>query len=56
MKTKEKKEFKAVKFQRQRRDELSDLYNSNPIEFWKRLELIRKKYISKFAQKQEHTA
>jgi len=56
MKTEGKKEFKAVEFQRERRDELSDLYNSDPIEFWKRLEAIRKKYFGKFVQKQEHTA
>jgi len=55
MKTKEEKEFKAVDFQRQRRKELSDLYNSNPTEFWKRLESIRKKYRSKFRLKKKHT-
>jgi hypothetical protein len=56
MKTKEKKEFKAVEFQRERRDALSDLYNSDPTEFWNQLEAIRKKYFGKFVQKEEHTA
>jgi len=54
MKTKEKEEFKAVEFQRQRRKELSNLYNSHPSEFWKRLEKIRKKYCTKFNQKKKH--
>jgi hypothetical protein len=56
MKIQDGKEFKAVEFQRQRRDELSVLYNSNPTEFWKQMEAIRKKYHGKFAQKQKHTA
>jgi hypothetical protein len=56
MKTHDEKEFKAVEFQRKRRSELSKLYNSNPKEFWKRLEAIRKKYRSKFRQKEQHTA
>jgi hypothetical protein len=56
MKTNDGKEFNAVEFQRKRREELSDLYNSNPTEFWKRIEAIRKKYRSKFGQKQKHTA
>jgi hypothetical protein len=56
MKTNNEKEFKAVEFQRQRRKELSDLYNSDQTEFWKRLERIRKKYGSKFRQKGKHTA
>ncbi|MFH1320726.1 MAG: hypothetical protein ABII90_08755 [Bacteroidota bacterium] len=56
MKTQEKKEFKAVEFQRKRRKELSELYNSNPLEFWNRLEKIRKKYRSKFRQTEKHTA
>lgn len=43
MKTQNEKEFKAVEFQRKRRKELSELYNSNPTEFWKRLETIKKK-------------
>jgi hypothetical protein len=55
MKTKEK-QFKAVEFQRKRRKELSELYNSNPTEFWKRLEEIRKKYRSKFRQKEKYWA
>jgi len=53
MKTKEK-QFKAVEFQRKRREELSDLYNSNPAEFWKLLKEIRKKYRDKFRQKEKH--
>ena len=56
MKTQEEKEFKAVEFQRKRRKELSELYNSNPTEFWKRLETIKKKYRSKFRQQEKHYA
>jgi hypothetical protein len=63
MKTQEEKEsrqtgksFKAVEFQRKRRKELSELYNSNPAEFWRQLEAIRKKYRSKFRQKEKHFA
>jgi len=55
MKTKEN-QFKAVEFQRKRREELSNLYNDNPAEFWKRLDEIRKKYRSKFRQKEKHRA
>lgn len=56
MKTKEEKKFNAVEFQRKRRKELSDLFNSNPSEFWKQLEIIQKKYQRKFKQKQNRTA
>lgn len=56
MKRQEEQKFKAVEFQRKRRKELSELYNSNPTEFWKRLEAIRKKYRSKFRQKEKHYA
>lgn len=52
MKTQKEKDFKAVEFQRKRRDELSDLYNSDPAEFWKQLEAVRKKYRSKFHKKE----
>ena len=52
MKTQEEKEFKAVEFQRKRRDELSHLYNSDQTEFWKQLEAIRKKYRNKFHHKE----
>lgn len=51
-----KKDFDAVGFQRQRREELSKLYNSNPEEFDKQLAEIRKKYRNKFHQKEKHTA
>ena len=54
MKTTEKRLFRAVEFQRKRRRELGELYNSNPTEFWKQLEEIRKKYRSKFRQKEKH--
>jgi len=56
MKTQNEKEFNAVEFQRKRRKELSELYSSDPTEFWKQLESIRKKYRSKFRQKEKHTA
>ncbi len=48
--------FRAVEFQRKRRQELSDLFNSDPTEFWKRLEIVRKKYRNKFRQKEKHSA
>jgi ABC-type Zn uptake system ZnuABC Zn-binding protein ZnuA len=53
---KEGKKFDAVAFQRERRKELSDLYNANPTEFWKRLEKLRKKYRNKFRQQEKHWA
>ena len=56
MKIQEENKFKAVEFQRKRRKELSELYNSNLTEFWKRLEAIRKKYRGKFRQQEKHTA
>jgi len=56
MKTQNEKEFKAVEFQRKRRRELSELYNSNPMEFWKRLEAVKRKYRSKFRQQEKHAA
>jgi hypothetical protein len=56
MKTQEGKKLKAVEFQRKRRKELSELYNSHPAEFWKLLETIRKKYHNKFNQQEQHTA
>lgn len=57
MKTKEKPaNFDSVKFMRKRRDELGELYASNPEKFWKQLEEIRKKYKSKFHQKKKPAA
>jgi hypothetical protein len=56
MKTKEEKQFKAVEFQRKRRKELSELYNSNQPKFWKGLEEIREKYRRKFRQKEKYLA
>lgn len=50
-----KKDFDAVGFQRQRREELSKLYNSSPEKFNKLLEEIREKYRTKFHQKAKHT-
>jgi hypothetical protein len=41
---KTEKNFDAVAFQRKRRRELSDLYNSDKAEFDRQLEAIRKKY------------
>ena len=56
MKTQKEKEFNAVEFQRKRRKELSELYNSDPAAFWKQLEVIRKKYKVKFKQKVNYPA
>jgi hypothetical protein len=53
---KQEKEFKAVAFQRKRRGALSKLYVSNPTEFWKWLEEVRKKYRRKFRQKEKPSA
>lgn len=41
--TKKKKEFDAVKFMREKRAELSELYTKNPEEFKKRMKDARKK-------------
>ena len=49
-------DFKTVEFMRKRREELSDLYNSNPNEFKKQLEKVQKKYKSRFRITQKHTA
>ncbi len=56
MKSTKNDDFKAVDFMRKRREELSDLYKSNPREFKKQLEQIQKKYKNKFRVKQKHTA
>ncbi|MDX2048358.1 MAG: hypothetical protein SFU87_16335 [Chitinophagaceae bacterium] len=48
MKNEKLKSFKAVDFMRKRREELSDLYNSNPMGFLKKLEQVQKKYRNKF--------
>lgn len=50
------KEFKAVEFQRERRKEISDLVNSNPEEFERQLQNIRRKYKDKFHLKKEKKA
>ncbi|MFO7448440.1 MAG: hypothetical protein R6W90_18930 [Ignavibacteriaceae bacterium] len=53
MKTKPvNKDFSAVEFMRKKRDELSELYSTNPAEFWEKLEEIRKKFKGKFRQKE----
>lgn len=56
MKTLKEKNFDAVAFQRKRREELSKLFNTNPVEFWRQLEEIRIKYSKKFRLKEKHTA
>ena len=57
MKAKHKeKDFKAVEFMRKRRDEMSELYNTNPEEFWKQLSAIRKKYKLKVHTKAKNVA
>ena len=56
MKTREEKQFGAVEFQRKRRKELSELYNSDQPKFWKRLEEIREKYRRKFRHKEKYLA
>jgi hypothetical protein len=48
--------FKAVDFQRERREELSKLMHSDPSEFERKLELIRKNYSDKFRIKKKHIA
>lgn len=55
MKTK-KEEFKAVKFMRAKRDELSQLHREDPKEYKKQLEEVRKKYPAKFAMKKRNEA
>ncbi len=56
MKSRKTQDFKAVQFMRKRREELSDLFNSNPDEFKKQLEKIQKKYQSKFRVTRKHIA
>jgi len=56
MKSKKINDFKAVDFMRQRREELSNMYNSNPDEFNKQLKEIQKKYQEKFRIAQKDTA
>ncbi len=56
MKLEKTQDFKAVEFMRKRRDELSDLYNSNPDEFKKQLKKIQKKYQNKFRVTRKHIA
>ena len=41
---------------RKQREELSRLHKENPKEFEKQLEVIRKKYASKFSQKKRNVA
>lgn len=56
MKSKKTNDFKAVDFMRKRREELSDMYNSNPDEFKKQLKQIQKKYQNKFQVTKKHNA
>ena len=49
-----KESFNAVEFMRKKRDELSELYMTNPKKFWSQLEAVRKKYKNKFHQKEKH--
>ena len=48
--------FAAVDFMGKRRDELSDLYYSNPDQFKKHLKQIQKKFQKNFRLIQKHTA
>ncbi len=48
--------FNAVEFQRVRRNELSKLIKTDPDEFKKQMELIRKKYRNKFNSKNKRKA
>ena len=48
--------FEAVKFMRERREELSRLHNENPKAYNKKLEEIRKKYPEKFAKRKRNEA
>jgi len=55
MKAKSQK-FEAVKFMREKRDELSRLHIENPKEYKKKLEEIRKKYPEKFSKRKRSEA
>ena len=55
MKAKTQK-FEAVKFMRERREELSRLHSENPKEYKKQLEEVRKKYPEKFAKRKRNEA
>lgn len=55
MKAKTQK-FEAVKFMRDKREELSRFHNENPTEYKKQLEEIRKKYPEKFAKRRSSEA
>ena len=55
MKTK-KENFKVVDYMRKKREELSQLHAENPKEYKKQLDIIRKKYASKFNQKKKNVA
>ena len=48
--------FKAVEFQRERRDALSKLMEENPTEFEKQLKDVKKKYAKLFKTKKKKAA
>ncbi len=56
MKENNPKDFKAVEFQRERRNELSVLMHNSPVEFEKHLNEVRKKYSKKFKAKKKDVA
>ena len=53
MKAKSQK-FEAVKFMREKREELSRLHSDNPKEYKKKLEEVRKRYPEKFAKRKRN--
>ena len=55
-KKKAHKDFKSVEFMRKRRDEMSELFETDNKEFWKQLEEVRKKYKNKFHKKKIHSS
>jgi hypothetical protein len=55
MKAKTQK-FEAVKFMRERREELSRLQSEHPQEYNKKLEEIREKYPEKFVKRKRNEA
>lgn len=52
----ENKNFNAVEFMRKRREELSNLYNSDKDEFSNKLKEIQEKYTGRFRVTEKHIA
>jgi hypothetical protein len=56
MKQDEDEKFNAVDFMRKRREELSNLYNSDKDEFLNKLKEVQEKYAGRFHVTQKHIA